>query len=333
MTTTLLDDAMDAEFARIVSELTRRGFLAGGLGSAALLGLAACSSSGSSPAPAATRTVSSVHGTVSVPAAPRRVVSLDSFTMGALYDLGLDPVGVYSAGEEYVEPQFLARWRKAAKISAGTVGGAIEVEKVAALEPDLILGIDAQKPPYAQLRSLAPTVVLPFATAAPWRTVAQATARAVGRGAAFTDLERKLAARAARIKSTHATTLARVTWDVLQGGFDQGSYWLYGPGSPVVDVLTSAGLRLASASKATKEQRTVSYEQISLLSDADAVFYYATNAGAPANLGPKLFANPLFTRLAAARSKQLYGSVYFLLTCYSDALGLLDAFEDALAKL
>jgi iron complex transport system substrate-binding protein len=331
VTTTL---PIDREFARIVDELTRRGFLGGALGSAALLGLGACSS-GSSPSSStsATRTVSSVHGAVTVPDRPTRVVTLDSYTMGALFDLGLDPVGVYSAGEQYVEPQFLAKWRKIAKISAGTVGGAIQVEKVAALQPDLIIGIDAQKPPYDQLKAIAPTVVVSFAGAAPWRTVAQTTATTVGRTAAFTSLADQLAKKAASIRSTHASVLAATTWDVLQGGFDDGQYWLYGPGTPVVDILTSAGVRLASGSEATKEQRTVSYEKIPLLGDADAIFYYRTNTGQPANLGPQLFAQPLFTKLDAVRTKRTFGSVYFLPSCYSDALGLLDALDSALTEL
>ena len=103
---------IDEEFARIVNALTRRGLLAGGLGTAALLGLSACgldqphdTSDVSTPA---TRKVDSVNGPISVPAHPKRVVTLDGFSMAAMFDLGLTPAGVYSAGEQYVEPQFLA---------------------------------------------------------------------------------------------------------------------------------------------------------------------------------------------------------------------------------
>lgn len=94
---------VDAEFARIVDELTRRGFLGGLAGAAGLLGLAACRSDGartdgrSTGARSATRQVSSVHGPITVPADPKRVVTLDGFSMAAMFDLGLNPVGVYSA--------------------------------------------------------------------------------------------------------------------------------------------------------------------------------------------------------------------------------------------
>src|SRR5262249_52024602 len=117
--------------------LTRRGFLAGTGTAATLLSVAACGA-GPGAKPVATRTASSVHGPVVVPAQPKRVVTLDGFTMAALFDLGLRPVGVYSAGEQYVEPQFLRGWRAITKISDGTVGGAVDLEKVAALRPDLI---------------------------------------------------------------------------------------------------------------------------------------------------------------------------------------------------
>ena len=332
---------IEAAFERIVDELTRRGFFGAAIGSATLLGLSACGSSdphrGGSTAPAATRRVDSVHGSIAVPVEPKRIVTLDGFSMAALFDLGLEPVGVYSAGEQYVEPQFLSRWRGIAKISGGTVGGAVDVERVAALQPDLVLGIDAQKPPYEQLRTIAPTVILPFsASGSPWRDMTQDVAAAVGRTAALDDLQRRYRTRAEQIRTRYATALDRSRWDVLQGGFDQGQFWLYGPRSPIGAILADAGVRFATATAGVtnaQSQQSVSYEQIGRLTDADAIFYYTTNDDQPANLGRALFGEALWKGLPAARAGHLFGSVYFLPSGYSDALGALDSLETALKRL
>ena len=337
MTTSLLP-TVETEFDRITAELTRRGFLGGTLGTATLLGLTACGSSGQhagTPSrPPATRQVDSVNGPVSVPRDPKRVVTLDGFSMAAMFDLGLEPVGVYSAGAQYVEPQFLARWQQLAKISDGTVGGAIDVEKVAALRPDLIIGIDAQKPPYAQLKAIAPTVILPFSSAkTPWRDLAKDTATTLGQTGAFQALQQRYTTRAAAIKAAHADVLRRTRWDVLQGGFDDGQFWLYGPGSDIGGILADAGVRFASASAGVTDQQNCSYEQIGTLSDSDAIFYYATNDGKPANLGPRLFAQPLWRTLPAVAVGHVFGSIYFLPSGYSDALGALDSLDAALGKL
>jgi iron complex transport system substrate-binding protein len=338
-----VDPDRDARFLEIVDELTRRGFLGGALGGAALLGLAACgsdttaTSGATSPSAAATRKVDSVNGKVAVPVDPRRIVTLDGFTMAAMFDLGRNPVGVYSAGEEFVETQFLDRWRPLAKISDGTVGGAVDVEKVAALKPDLILGIDGAKPPYEQLQQVAPTVILPFnASRTPWRDLTVATAAAVGLDSGLASLQQQYADRTAAIRQTYADVLASTRWDILQGGFTAGSFSLYGPGSPIGQILADAGVQFASASAATTDdggQRSLSYEEIGVLDDADALFYYTTNDGKPANLGPKLVAQKLWQRLDAVRAGRLVGTVYFLPQGYTDAFGALDSLETALKRL
>ncbi|MEV4598941.1 hypothetical protein AB0K15_16210 [Amycolatopsis sp. NPDC049253] len=202
-----------------------------------------------------------MNGPVDVPGQARRVVTLDSFTRGAAFDIGRTPVGVYSAGEPYVEPQFVEKWRPITKISMGTVGGSIDLEKVATLK------------------------------------------RALGLGNALHGLQQRYADRAAAIKRDHADVLAHVRWDIIQGGFDQGQFWVYGPKSPIGGI------------------------------HADAIFYYATNANKPANLGPELFGQKAFTTLPATKANRLYGSVYFLPNCYSDAVGALDALEKALSAL
>lgn len=326
--------------------LSRRRLLSTAAGAAALVGLAACGSGGSDSSGGtagakaedggrATRTVDTAKGPVQVPDRPQRVVAINDFPMAAMFDLGLTPAGVFNAGEEYVPPRNLKRWRPIPKVSDG-VGGAIQIEKVAALRPDLIIGIDAQANlPYKQLSELAPTVLLPFTTSkAPWRDMAVATADVLGVPGQLDKLKQRYAQRTAAIKKDHAKALAAYDWALLQGGFDEGQWWLYGHGSPIGGILADAGARFSKASERLDVQESVSYELVTdKLADADAVFYYTTNDGKPANLGPKLFAQKSFQQLPAARTKRLFGSVAFLPGGYEDALLALDDFEKALRAL
>ncbi|MEW2546917.1 ABC transporter substrate-binding protein [Streptomyces sp. NPDC047002] len=322
---------------------TRRRLLGATAGAVSLMALAACggkdagthSGGGKSGSAPGTRTVDSAKGPVRVPARPRRVVAINDFPMSAMFDLGQTPAGVFDAGEEYVPERDLARWRAVPKVSDG-VGGAVQVEKVAALRPDLIIGIDAQQNlPYDQLSDIAPTVLLPFSkSAAPWRDMSVQTAGVLGVPAALDALKKRYAQRTAALRKTYADVLARTRWDLLQGGFDEGQWWLYGHGSPIGGILADAGARFATASTRLAVQQSVSYELVtSRLADADALFYYTTNDGRPANLGPKLFAQQAFARLPATRAHRLFGSEYFLPGGFEDALAALDDFESALKKL
>ncbi|WP_435174815.1 ABC transporter substrate-binding protein [Actinacidiphila sp. bgisy145] len=319
---------------------TRRGLLSAGAAGAALFGLAACGSgggSGSSGAKGAsgTRTVDTAKGPVKVPASPKRVVAINDFPMSAMFDLGLTPAGVFDAGEQYVPPRDLTRWKAVPKVSDG-VGGAIQVEKVAALKPDLIIGIDAQTTiSYDEFSALAPTVLLPFSKSkAPWRDMSDQTAAVLGVPGALDQLKKRYTDRAAAIRKAHAAVLARTRWDLLQGGFDAGNWWLYGHGSPIGGILADAGALFATGSSRLDVQQSVSYELVtSRLADADAVFYYTTNDGKPANLGPKLFAQKSFQQLAATKAGRLYGSSYFLPAGYEDAIAALGDFEKALGSL
>ncbi len=333
-TTTRID--ADAEFRRIVDELTRRGFLGGAAGVAGLSALAACSSSGSagnrsSSAAPTTRQISTAKGAVTVPANPTRVVAIQPSASATLYDLGLEPVGVYDQGADYISPRYQAKWSAAPKI--GTAGQ-VNVEKVAALKPDLIIGVDFtwNTSVYSQLTALAPTVIAPATT---WQATAHTTADAVNRLTALSALQQKLTTHSAHIKSTYAATLARYRWDILQGGFDTGQYWLYGPASDSGTILTTAGVQFATGTAQTpgNGNRPLSYEQIDVLADADVIGFYANYDGTPNNDGRQLFAQPAWKTLAAVKAGRLVPIPDFLPGGYGDALAILDELEAGLKKI
>ncbi|HVV31208.1 MAG TPA: ABC transporter substrate-binding protein [Mycobacteriales bacterium] len=249
----------------------------------------------------------------------------------ALLDLGVDVLGVYDEGAQSVSPRYRGKWQTATKI--GTAGQ-ISVEKVAAVHPDLIIGVDYDynTKVYGQLSELAPTVI---AAATGWQQIARTVANAVDRTAKLAALAQQLTQQSAAIKSRYAGTLARYRWDILQGGVGTGQYWLYGPGSDIGQILAGAGVRFATGTAQTRGtgNRALSYEKIDALADADVLGFYSNYDGTPNNEAPQLFAQQAFKNLAASRNDRLVPFPDFLPGGYGDALAVLDELEAGLEKL
>lgn len=303
---------------------------AGAIAAALVLGAAACSTGGSDAASAAdTRTVSTAHGDVKVPAHPLRVVSVHSWTTESLYDLGVKPIAVEDGGAEYVPSRYLTNWKAAKKISSGAD---VDLEQIAALKPDLIVGVDVPylTKLYPKLEAIAPTAFAAFD--GKWTTPAIATADFINDDAALTKLQGSYTSKLDEIRSTYGEQLKTAKWDVIQGGFDEGNYWIYGEKSSVGTILTDLDAPLASASAAVKDDNStsVSYEQAALLSDADYIIYYANNDGTPANNIQNLFDLQAYKQLPAVTAGHVIGTSDFLTGSYADAIGVLDAIEQVL---
>lgn len=168
---------------------TRREFLAGA-GSLLLLAPFGCggSGSGSEDSSGGTRTVRHAMGEADVPAEPGRIVAVTGqMDLDALLALGLQPV---AAGANFEDDTAVNPWsedRLNEDVEVFTFRPEINVEQVAAFEPDLIVGHEGWvEPVYDQLREVAPTVVVPYDGGAEgedamWRQPMRIVARAVGR--------------------------------------------------------------------------------------------------------------------------------------------------------
>lgn len=321
MTSTLTD--LDSEFAQIVDELTRRGFLAGGLGAAALLGLAACGSSAasgdgtSSGAAPKTLTVPTIHGNVRVPADPQRVIAFAFPEACALLDLGITP-----AGRPGYMPNFAAynsALKGVAVIDEQSTGELI-IEKIASLTPDLILGDDwvdpaKQRIPYDKLSTIAPTAIFAWEQAAGnWPDLAAQTAAAVGKGAALAALKSGYEDRARSIKTQYADLFGSMRWDLIDCGAD---YWdLYSANSSHGKVLVGAGVPLAAGASQTDGYKQYSLEQLNILADTDVIVTTAVSL-------PFLRKQKLFTNLPAVKAGRVYTTDLFFPASYGIALALL----------
>jgi len=238
----------DAQFARIVDELTRRGFLGGITGTAALLGLSACAG-GPAREPSATPTtqlIDTAYGAVAVPVNPTRVVCVDTYTVSALLDVGYTPVGAGDGGADFMLPKYRDSYDAIKKVASADQQ--VDVEAIAALRPDLILGVDY---PYisdlrAKLGTIAPVAIFTWNTSGDWEHMAASATKAVGRTDAEADVERRYRQRAQEIRTTYAELLANSRFDLVTAGGGQAYVWL--PASGAAMVLADAGVRFGGAS-------------------------------------------------------------------------------------
>jgi iron complex transport system substrate-binding protein len=129
-------------------------------------------------------TIEHAFGSTTIPAAPRRVVTIGFNEADFALALGVVPVGVRDFIGEYAEES--RPWAQEALGGATpeVVGGnELELEKIAALQPDVILGVYSfiDRVTYERLSGIAPTVAPPSETvAATWQEQTRITGRALG---------------------------------------------------------------------------------------------------------------------------------------------------------
>ncbi|GID65367.1 iron siderophore-binding protein [Actinoplanes cyaneus] len=258
----------------------------------------------SSTAAAASFPVTLTHklGTAEVKAAPQRVVALSDADLDALLLLGVQPVGVAeSSGEggitDWARPLLT---RKPTMLTAGDTG--FDVEKIAALAPDLILagGDYYIADEYAKLSKLAPTTAYETTGAFedPWQTTLRQVGKAVGQSAKAEQLVTEVEGKVAKAKTDHPEltgkefTLSQM-WEagsigVLRSDKDAG-----------VKMLNDFGMKLAPAVAALKGDEfavQLSLEKVAVLDAGVTLVYYAEP-----DLQPALEGNSLFKGLASVK--------------------------------
>jgi iron complex transport system substrate-binding protein len=288
-----------------VVDATRREFLAV-LGAAGLL--TACSSGpAGAPAPT-TRTVTHPLGTTEVPVAPTRVVALDRrAALPHLLALGVTPVGAltYESIIGTAFPPVVAdRAREVAVLPTG--GGADDpnLEAVAALRPDLVIGwTDGISEQYPALSRIAPTVPVDvdFTDAA---VSLRAIAAAVGREAEAEVVVRAFAER----RTARLAEIGGIGDVSVVLGVGDGQFRVYGPnGSSVARWLVESGGRIVPEAATTTGEAyedmyvTVSPESLGQVTGDTLVVMFNTGAAGEAALA-ELESSPLWGTLPAVRA-------------------------------
>ncbi|RCS60922.1 ABC transporter substrate-binding protein [Microbacterium sp. JB110] len=214
-----------------------------GLGAVAIaaLLLSACSpaeSAESEEPEGSTHTVAHARGETNVPDDPQRVVVLEPVQLDTAVALGVTPVGTAVASEETGVPAYLGE--EAADIEmVGTISEP-SVERIAALEPDLIIGTESRHSAlYDQLDDVAPTVFM-ATQADPWQENAALVAEALGDSDELEALQADYEARCAEIADEYDT--AGMTAQLIRPRDTRLT--LYGPTSFAGGALECAGLTI-----------------------------------------------------------------------------------------
>jgi iron complex transport system substrate-binding protein len=298
------------------------------LGATAALVLSGCATSAPGDATttsAAGPTVSTLYGDVTLPANPKRIVAIGYPEATALADLGLLPVGRTS----FIPA--LPAYDKAFK-SIPVVednNGKPDLEKIAALHPDLIVGDDfadkTDKAAYAKLASIAPTAIFEWKPAAGnWKSEVASTAEAIGRTSQLDALKAAYDKRAAQIRTDYADVLKTHTFDLI--GADGSSWYLDGPDSSPGRVLADAGVRFGASTGQKEGFVEYSPERYDLLKNTDVVLANGADAAA---LQP-ITSNAVFGTTKAATKGLVFPTNNFFTASYRMSDALLDDFQHAL---
>ncbi|GAA3556743.1 iron-siderophore ABC transporter substrate-binding protein [Nonomuraea rosea] len=213
---------------------------------------AAGTGTGSASAQAAAPvTMDHKYGSTTIPAAPKRIVTVGLLEQDSLLALGIVPVATTEWFGGY--PGAIGEWAK------GKLGGAAlpqvlkdtgsgpQFEKIAALKPDLILGLYSglTKEQYETLSKIAPTVAQPkeyIDYGIPWQELTKRVGTAVGKAAEAGKLVADVEARFTQVQKDHPEFKGQTG---LMATLYEG-YFVFGSQDPRARLLVSLGFQLPS---------------------------------------------------------------------------------------
>lgn len=302
------------------------------LASGLLLVTAACGSGEDGDGDGETRTITHEAGTTEVPVDAERVVTLWASSFSAMYSLGEEPYG-YAFNAEPIEG---VDYPEGADLSGlEYVGHSVEldIEAIAEIGPDLIIGASVHNDYYEELSRIAPTVILTWDGTSHWKQHVDDVAEVLGledrAEQVVTDYETRVAEVADAIGDPQDIEVSVVRFHAEELRLEVKNSF---PGQIVDDV----GLARPEAQDVEEEGSgflAVSLENLPL-ADGDAVFVY-TIADADAeqpNLLAQAEQSPLWGNLGAVQNDAVYAVDYseWLSSNYFAAAKILDDLEDFL---
>lgn len=275
------------------------------------------------------RVIEHAMGETEISGTPERVVVLDTGELDSAMTLGVTPVGAVEAipGEGF--PSYLEGTEETENV------GTIEepnLEKIAALEPDLILSSKLRHEQiYDQLSQIAPTVFTET-TGVTWKENFDLHAKALGRTGEAKKVESEYEERIAEFKNAMGDRLGETEVSVVR--FLPGETRIYQKDSFIGTVLENAGLpRPPSQDVEEFAILNVSAELIPRMG-GDVIFVTV--------YGPKddttkqsIISDPLWQELEAVREGRVYevsDDLWMLGIGYTAANGVVDDLTKYLVK-
>lgn len=300
-----------------IEDVTRRKFLIGA-GSLLVLAPYGCGAtdSGEASGPEDGRMIEHELGQTRVPREPDRAVVTDGeITLDPMVALGVEPIAAPEPNYTGGIPEQISSRIEGELASIGTVNEP-DFERVAELDPDLILGVaDTVEQVYDRLAEIAPTVALDYEQTA-WQEQLRRVAEVVGRE---NDARRLLAEydeRVTRIRRENAEALEGLTVTVARAT-DLGFRYLTVEGSFPWTVLDALGLQAPPDQEAGAVGEPfveISQEQTPLL-EADYIFLATDTGGSgESQVAEEVRSNPLWQELTGRKievpsSRWVFGNV------------------------
>ena len=238
------------------------------------------------------RTVKHSLGAAQINSAPKRVVVLDTGELDGVLSLGIKPVGMVTTKGANPTPSYLADKVKGVP-SVGTINE-VNVEQIAALKPDLIVGskLRAEKL-YPQLSQIAPTV-MSIRPGFPWKENFLLLGDALGKEKQAMNVLNAYATSAADLKKKAPKGV-----EVSLLRFMPGKTRLYGNKSLIGVVLQDAGI--ARPKKQNVNDLAVEISPEKLDEAAGDYIFYTSYATPDATGETKALAGQQWKNLAAVK--------------------------------
>jgi iron complex transport system substrate-binding protein len=253
-------------------------------------------------APASAREITHAMGVTEVPDNPQRIVVLTNEGTEALLAIGVVPVGAVESWNG--DPWYGYLMPMMGEATLLGAEGAVNLELIAALEPDLILGSKVrQEAVYEQLSAIAPTVMTETLGGV-WRDNLAVYADAVGGGA---QADQALAAFEDRIGAIHAVLGDAVEDEISLVRISTARTRMYLKDSFSGAILEAIGFGRPATQDKDAFAEDLTKERIPELA-ADRIFYFSPgvdDAEGEANLSDWL-AEPLWKDLEAVQADRAY---------------------------
>lgn len=283
------------------------------------------------------RSVKAENGTVEVPVDPRRIVTIGNTNLPFI-DLGGKPVGVTEESDSDLDvlPKEQRTAYEAAQI-IGTSGGEVDLEKLAALKPDLILVQFSSKDwdkVGKRLEAIAPTVYWGLDTE--WKTFAAAIAEVGNVADALSRQKAEFEDKVTKIQQTYSKIINDTSFvDVSRGDWsDPGTFYIADIGCSEI-ARDDIGLHLPKAAegKDPLAYESLPFERISELSKYDVITYPVDADGQPTEHFKPVIETNTWKTLPAVSSGRALGVFCPGNNSYGPVNRYLDSLDSALATL
>ncbi|MRR41741.1 ABC transporter substrate-binding protein [Bacillus anthracis] len=245
-------------------------------------------------------------GKTEVPANPKRVVILTNEGTEALLELGVKPVGAVKSWTG--DPWYPHIKDKMKDVKVVGDEGQVNVETIASLKPDLIIGNKMRhEKVYEQLKAIAPTV-FSETLRGEWKDNFKFYAKALNKEK---DGQKVLAAYDKRMKDLKAKLGDKVNQEISMVRFMPGDVRIYQKNSFSGVVLNDIGFkRPPLQDKDEFAIKGITKEQIPNM-DGDYLFYFTSDKDADKNnegntLAKEWTEDPLFKQLQASKDNKVF---------------------------